>query len=104
MHRAAEGAPYTGLKPAGRDLGPAIPAADRALEGKSPEAVERLLIDALRHGLRERFESVTNRANFKSNDVEAGRAYVKDYVEFIHFVERSYQASTTSAHGHSEEP
>jgi Family of unknown function (DUF6448) len=28
-HRAAEGAPYTGLKPAGRDLGPAIPAAER---------------------------------------------------------------------------
>jgi hypothetical protein len=25
VHRAGEGAPYTGLKPAGRDLGPAIP-------------------------------------------------------------------------------
>jgi hypothetical protein len=30
IHRAGEGAPYTGLKPAGRDLGPAIPAADKA--------------------------------------------------------------------------
>src|SRR5512145_342421 len=28
LHRAAEGAPYSGLAPAGRDLGPAIPAAD----------------------------------------------------------------------------
>src|SRR5688572_7912286 len=28
LHRAGEGAPYTGLKPAGRDLGQAIPAAD----------------------------------------------------------------------------
>lgn len=28
VHRAGEGAPYTGLKPAGRDLGPIIPAAD----------------------------------------------------------------------------
>jgi hypothetical protein len=36
MHRAREGAAYTGLKPAGRDLGPAIPAADRALEDGSP--------------------------------------------------------------------
>jgi len=26
LHRAGEGAPYTGLTPAGRDLGPAIPA------------------------------------------------------------------------------
>jgi len=39
MHRAGEGAPYTGLKPAGRDLGPAIPAADKALEDGSIEPV-----------------------------------------------------------------
>jgi hypothetical protein len=32
LHRAGEGASYTGLQPAGRDLGPAIPAADKALE------------------------------------------------------------------------
>lgn len=31
VHRAGEGAPYTGLKPAGRDLGPAIPLADKAV-------------------------------------------------------------------------
>ena len=35
IHRAGEGAPYTGLKPAGRDLGPAIPAADEAIEDAS---------------------------------------------------------------------
>ena len=28
VHRAGEGAPYTGIRPAGTDLGPAIPAAD----------------------------------------------------------------------------
>jgi hypothetical protein len=28
IHRAGEGAPFAGLKPAGRDLGPAVPAAD----------------------------------------------------------------------------
>ena len=31
IHRAGEGEPYTGLKRAGRDLGPAMPAADKAL-------------------------------------------------------------------------
>ena len=31
-HRAGEGAPFTSLKPAGRNLGPAIPAGDKALE------------------------------------------------------------------------
>src|SRR6185436_13630003 len=36
VHRAGEGAPFTGLQPAGRDLGPAIPAADKALDEGSP--------------------------------------------------------------------
>ena len=31
VHRAGEGEPFTGLKPAGRDPGPVIPAADRAI-------------------------------------------------------------------------
>ena len=30
VHRAGEGEPYTGLKPAGLDVGPVIPIADRA--------------------------------------------------------------------------
>jgi hypothetical protein len=47
VHRMAEGAPYTGLKPAGRDLGAAIPAADRALEMGDPEPLLRLLTGAV---------------------------------------------------------
>ncbi|HET7841506.1 MAG TPA: DUF6448 family protein [Terriglobia bacterium] len=104
IHRAGEGAPYTGLKPAGRDLGPAIPAADRALKEKSPEALQKLLTDTLQDSLREHFARVSSQANVNPDDVEAGRAYVKEYVEFIHFAERLYQASTTPAHGHAEEP
>ena len=47
LHRAGEGAPYTGLKPAGRDLGPAIPAADRALETGDVEPLVRLLVGSV---------------------------------------------------------
>lgn len=43
VHRAGEGAPYTGLKPAGRDLGPAIPAADKALREDAVEPLVKLL-------------------------------------------------------------
>ena len=32
LHRAGEGATYTGLKPAGIDYGPVIPAAEQAVE------------------------------------------------------------------------
>jgi hypothetical protein len=44
IHRAGEGAPFTGLKPAGRDLGPAIPAADNALRDGNTDGV--LLTDS----------------------------------------------------------
>ena len=103
VHRAGEGAPFTGLKPAGRDLGPAIPAADKAIEDGSVEAVLRLLTEAMHGRLRDHFDEVINAKSFRTNDVTAGRAFVKAYVEFIHKVERLYEASTTGTHGHFDE-
>ncbi len=44
VHRAGEGAPYTGLKPAGTDPGPAVRAADAAVEKGSAAEVEKLLV------------------------------------------------------------
>src|SRR3989304_4670201 len=38
VHRMGEGAPYTGLKPAGLNEGPVIPVAEKALEGESARA------------------------------------------------------------------
>src|SRR5512135_625047 len=38
VHRAGEGAPFTGLKPAGLPPGPAVRAADQSIEAGSPEA------------------------------------------------------------------
>jgi hypothetical protein len=101
VHRAGEGAPFTGLKPAGRDLGPAIPAADRAIDEGSVEPVMKLLTDAMQERLREHFHGAVTAKAFKAGDVPAGREYVRAYVEFIHYVERLYEASTTPAHGHS---
>jgi hypothetical protein len=61
VHGVGEGAPYTGLQRAERDLGPAVPAADRALETGSPEALEKLLIHAVHAGLERRFREVRNK-------------------------------------------
>jgi len=104
VHRAGEGAPYTGLKPAGRDLGPAIPAADRTLEAGSLGQVQDLLADAVRRGLRERFEALRALKGYDPNDVMAGRRYVQAYVEYIHYVERLHEAATSAAEGHFAEP
>lgn len=103
VHRAGEGAPYTGLKPAGRDLGPAIPAGDKAIETRSDGAVLKLLADRLHEGLHARFHEVLERSGYSENDVEGGRAYVKAYVEYIHYVEGLYEAAKGLAGGHSHE-
>ena len=100
VHRAGEGAAYTGLKPAGRDLGPAIPAADRALAESSVESVITLLNEAVRQGVRTHFHAALSRKAFDPDDVAAGRAYVETYVPYIHYVERLWQAATGAAHGH----
>ena len=102
VHRAGEGAPFTGLKPAGRDLGPAIPAADEAVGTGSVEAVKRLLTEAVQQRLREQFGEVMATKSFKSDDIAAGRAYIQAYVEFIHFVERLYDSAMQAPHGHFE--
>ena len=103
VHRAGEDAPFTGLKPAGRDLGPAVPAADEAVRVGSVEPVRQLLTDAMQHRLREGFAQVMAAQTFKADDLAAGRAYIKAYVEFIHLVERLYDSTMQPPHGHVDE-
>jgi hypothetical protein len=103
VHRAGEGAPYTGLKPAGRDLGPAIPAADKALATGSLEPLAKLFVDAMQKQLRERFDEAVASAAFAPGDLSAGRESIRAYVEFIHYVERLYDAAAMPPHGHFTE-
>lgn len=103
LHRAGEGAPYTGLRAAGQDIGPAIPAADKALEGGSVDQLLRMLTETLQEGVREHFKHAASLKNFNKDDIESGREYVRAYVGFIHYVERLYEASKRSAHGHLPE-
>jgi len=103
VHRAGEGAPFIGLKPAGRDLGPAIPAADEAVRNGSVEHLQQLLTGVFQQRLREEFGRVMAAKTFKPDDLAAGRAYINAYVEFIHFVERVYDSMMQSSHDHFEE-
>jgi hypothetical protein len=92
LHRAGEGESYTGIKPAGRDLGPAIPAADKAIEQKSAQQLQTLLTDTIQDGLQDSFKNVLAKSSYSKDDVAAGREFVKAYVEFIHYAEQVYQA------------
>ena len=103
IHRAGEGASYTGLKPAGRDLGPAIPAADKAIETGALEPLLKLITSESTNGLRERFQKATAAKKFNAEDVKAGREYVKAYVEFVHYVEGLHEFVQARGHEHPAE-
>lgn len=103
VHRAGEGAPFTGLQPAGRDLGPAIPAGDNAIAKGSAEALVTLLTDRMREGIHARLHEALAASKYSKDDVAAGRNYVKAYVEYIHYVEQLYAAAKGPAEGHVHE-
>jgi hypothetical protein len=105
IHRAGEGEPYTGLKPAGRDLGPIIPAADESIVKNSPEELTRHLSESVIEGIQKKFHEVMENKNFNPEDVNSGRKFVAAYVEFLHYSEKLYASISggESGHGHSAE-
>lgn len=100
VHREGEGAGFTGLKPAGLDLGPAIPAADKALETGDPGPLLKLINGKVHEGIHKYYTAAREKKGQSLQSVEAGRAYVQAYVPYLHFVERLYNdAATPIAHG-----
>lgn len=98
LHRAGEGAPYTGLKPAGQDFGPAIPAAEQAIGSGDLSKVEALLGKEIAHGLEERFAHVLHTRNAPpapqtSSEVPSARERVNAEFGFIAYVEGVRQAA-----------
>ncbi len=85
IHRAGEGAPYTGLSDAAPDA--LIAATDRALELGSADEVDQHLVDVVENGLARRYAAARAARDFRPGDVEAGRAYVAAYVALTHWVE-----------------
>ena len=100
VHRKGEGAPYTGLKPAGH-VEPPIAAADKALASGQAAEVEHLLVERTQAGLRKRFDEVAQKKGFAPADVDAGRAFIGAYVDYVHYVERVYDAAAPTAHPHA---
>ena len=100
VHRAGEGAAYTGLKPAGA-IEPPVAAADKAIETGRLQGLAKLIFDRTEKGLHGRFEQVMAKKNYYADDVEAGRAYSGAYVEFVHYAERLYGAAEAMAPAHT---
>lgn len=99
VHRAGEGAPYAGLKPAGLDVGPVIPLAERAIETGSEQALAEYLTSVLSDELKHRLERVNALTAVKDQSVPAARAYVAAMLGFQVYSHHLLQALHAPAHG-----
>jgi hypothetical protein len=86
IHRAGEGAPYTGLKP-GAAIDPAVALADKALVSGSVDKLANVLGQAMGNGIRDRFQRALESQKNADESVSAGREFVEAYVIFTHYVE-----------------
>jgi hypothetical protein len=91
IHRAGEGAPYTGL--VDREPEPIIAATDQAIRLGTTDELEKLLVARVRAGLAERFAAARAARDFRAGDVAAGRKFVAAYVPLTHWVEGVFTAA-----------
>ena len=102
IHRAGEGADFTGLKPAGA-VEPAVAKADEAIEKGSVDELASEISDVVLNGIKELFEKVMETKKRMNESIEAGREYVAAYVEYVHYVEGIHNiASSGAAHHHEK--
>ena len=87
IHREGEGAPYTGIKPAGTELPPAIVAADKALETGTSKVLIELLVKDLAQKVQAKYTKALEKRKSMDKSVAEGREYVEAYVEYVHYVE-----------------
>lgn len=86
LHRETEGAPYTGLKPAGTTK-QIIQMTDKALKENNVEDFLLKLNNHIDKVVREKYEKVSKLDKVKDNSVEEGREFVAAYVDYTHTVE-----------------
>ena len=101
LHRTGEGAPYTGVTD--EPIPTSILAADKLMETGSTKEVYRMLDEAIRHGVQERYEAViAARAQAeKLNTVEAHRERAEAELLFEKYIYELYSVAT-GAQGHTE--
>jgi len=101
VHRAGEGAPFTGLKPAGLDVGPVIPAAERALETGSVVDLVDVLCAAVRREVERRHGQAMALKQHAGNGVAEAREYVESALGLQVWAHGIYRQVMANPHAHS---
>jgi len=102
LHREGEGAPYTGLEPAGLDWSPVVPRADKAIEKGNAKEVIDFLTHTVEEELQERFKHAMAKKKYNENDVNAAREYMQAMLGFVLYSHHLY-TNITSGEQHGEE-
>jgi hypothetical protein len=98
LHRAGEGAAFTGLKPAGLDVGPVIPAAVRAVDSGSPEPLSDALCGIVGAEIEHRHAHVMELKQHADRSLPDARAYVKAMLGLQVWAHGVYRQALADAH------
>lgn len=101
IHRAGEGASYSGLKPRGVPVDEKVAAADRAVDDGDLRPLAGLVPAERWDELEHRFARVLERKGYDVTDIDAGRAYVEAYVSFFKYAEGHDHDEHHAAHAHA---
>lgn len=102
IHRAGEGAPYTGLKPAGLSEGPVIPVAEKAIETESADELINVLSSFVKKEVKERFEKMLKLKKRKEKSVDDAREYAEAMLGIQVYSHKVYLALTADPHAKAE--
>jgi hypothetical protein len=98
LHRAGEGAAFTGLKPAGLDVGPVIPAAERALESGSADRLVEVLCGIVRDQVGRRHAHAMQAKERAGQGLSAAREYVEAALGLQVWAHGVYRQAMTDPH------
>jgi hypothetical protein len=101
IHRAGEGAAFTGLQPAGVPVEEKVAAADRSIEQGDLRPLAGLISTERWPELERRFAEVLERRDYDLHDVDAGRSYIEAYVRFFKFAEGHDHDHAGRQHAHA---
>ena len=102
VHRAGEGAPYTGLKPAGLDVGPVIPLAERAIETGDPTSLIAFLSEAIAAEVDARLAEVMTLKEHAGEGVAEARQFVSAMLGLQVWAHKLYGKIHAAPHGPAE--
>ncbi len=101
LHRAGEGAAYTGMKPAGLSEGPVVPRAEKAIETEDAKESIGFILKTVEDDLTHRFHHVMAKKKYDVNDVAAGREYIEAFIGWVVYSHHLY-VNVTGGDSHGE--